>query len=320
MANPSPDEGVRAALPDDVRRLARQNSAQWSDEIRGDVMDDIARAIIADRASRAALSTPVPEEGLPRGTASAAEGGWQTPDGWKLVPLEPTPTMVGKVDGYTDLVLGWGGSKEDRREEIAEAYKLMLEFAPVPLTPEHPATASALPSPLPPQGEPVAWTSKREMDDLQRGISSLMRDTQSKAFCIPLYTAEALAAERARADSEAGSRRSAYEYAEAWETEAVDLRKRLIAAEARADKAEEDRDFALYCLYHADFAEIGMRYPDDGVSICTGLNLHALAAAKQLQKYGLVTINDSPAGPLVAWAPGRGRARNILKETPHDER
>lgn len=40
-----------AGVPADVARLARQNSAQWSDEIRADVMDDISRAILADRAS-----------------------------------------------------------------------------------------------------------------------------------------------------------------------------------------------------------------------------------------------------------------------------
>lgn len=86
----------------------------------------------------------------------------------------------------------------------------------------------------------------------------------------------------------------------------------LDAERARADRAEEERDRFGYALYHADFAEIGLTYPDDGSQACIGSKPSRIMAAKRLRDHGLVTMTDSPAGPLVAWvarsskAPARG--------------
>lgn len=75
MANPSPDEGVRAALEAAYDEGFNDAEGKWHEgtQFFDYAQERKAKAVSGLFTALAALSTPVPEEGLPRGSASAAE-------------------------------------------------------------------------------------------------------------------------------------------------------------------------------------------------------------------------------------------------------
>lgn len=56
------------------------------------------------------------------------------PEGWVMVPREPTKKMLAYGEGYADFILpaGFDNTQEGRRREMAMAYHQMLAAAPQP--------------------------------------------------------------------------------------------------------------------------------------------------------------------------------------------
>ncbi|WAJ27157.1 hypothetical protein [Antarcticirhabdus aurantiaca] len=179
--------------------------------------------------------------------------------------------------------------------------------------------AAARSSPLPPQGEPVAvegwvpntdYTNKATWPPEGNLLYTAFHDARLKGgwyderlkrlMAWASSSAEALAAERARADSLKAERDAEADIKWQHHEMVGKLAKRAFDAEARADRAEEDERDRLYAK-----------------------------AAEESRLCASVVFRED-AARTAAWLAENGamlpaqraalRARTLLKETPHDER
>lgn len=290
----SPDEGVRAALEAAKAALIRIRECSskgamegygkpelWADDLFRS-HGDVARAL---KQIDAALSTPVPEEGLPRGSASAAEN------------IKRVAKALHESCCRQD-VNGYLAAKID--------CTALADVAIAALSTEAGAgVAAALPSPLPSQGEPVAD------DPLEAATAEFGSENDAAWNLIEL--AERCGAENCSSDDESGwslgfeavvalskavvpaealaAERAKREYAEAARALTSG---RLEAAEARADRAEEALKAAAAVISDLIFAA------------------ETTLACLNSWNGGRGCVADVEGIVL--------RARTILKETPHDER
>ena len=219
MANPSPDEGVRAALEPAVTEAAGRifdimcgGRLDWRKRVAAGDHDDIFASAdwdMAEAYARAALSTPVPEEGLPRGSASAAEGDEpededDTEGAWRNLALQFDGHRIEALSWLKAMVANPFANIEGARDFLAApplpGEKVLAERIAALSTEAGDGVASALPSPLHSQGEldwRDAFISYRDDPHSSKNLR--------EAFFRGWYdreqiAAEALAAERARAD------------------------------------------------------------------------------------------------------------------------
>ena len=344
MTSPlSPDEGVRAALEAEREACAvicDERAAYFERAPSYRTWEDAARSYratateIRDRAFRAALSIPVPEEGLPRGSASAAEGEpvawrWRTRLGHfvaqagvdypyvhedlrdTMEPLYSAATLAAErakaeealrariVAKIRDVATRFErrSASQNNHRALADALESGHLFGErYPSTEAGDGVASALPSPLPSQGEPVGYAYADSLSRLASGrvdSCAIFRLDDRSPLDVPLYNAEALAAERARADRAIQDEKEARaELATCWEA--------LQAQTARADRAEEDVLDRLYAK-----------------------------AAEESRLCASVVFRED-AARTAAWLAENGamlpaqraalRARTLLKETPDEAR
>lgn len=79
---------------------------------------------------------------------------------------------------------------------------------------------------------------------------------------------------------------------------------------------ERENARLTFIIHHTHLAEVGIHSPDQTDKSCIGINTHKLKLAKQLAKLGVVTVENSPNGPLVSLTAPISAA---LTETPRHE-
>ena len=109
-------------IPPDVLTIAEdlipQMDAELGKRMRGSMVYYAARAIMTERAALAASPAPAPAAGV------------AVPDGWKLVPVEPTVDMIG--DGGMAMFKSDMATGMNPREATIAVYRAMIAAAPSP--------------------------------------------------------------------------------------------------------------------------------------------------------------------------------------------